>query len=109
MKRMKRARERIRDGIGWGVDAGNAEWGNFIKTVDKCQVKHSGSSSAGKKELVVFEFANSNEYASENGCSMQGACSRFGGTKCKLKKFPYQSPAKLNIWGEDMLPYSHLL
>ncbi len=40
------------------MDAGNAEWGSFIKTVDKCQVKHSASSSAGKKELTVFEFAN---------------------------------------------------
>jgi len=57
---MKRARERIRDRIGLGVDAGNVEWGSFIKTVDKCQVKHSGSSSMGKiakkkkKERSVF-------------------------------------------------------
>lgn len=55
MKRMKRARERIRDRIGLGVDAGNVEWGSFIKAVDKCQVKHSGSSSVGKKrKIVVF-------------------------------------------------------
>lgn len=109
MKRMKRAREGIRDRIGWGVDAGNVEWGSFIKTVDKCQVKHSGSSSAGKKQSLLFSslLTTSYEYASETGHSLSGtvsACSRFGETKCKFKNWPYQSPDKLNIWGEDMLP-----